>query len=602
MRAFFKRTSFLYILFLIITFTAVEIRAQNTSSSDKKSKIESNTQKTTSTKDLKSLIEKYLLESKYTLAEKTLLTYNSYQISDKNKAILYLLLAKTYKYQEKKDKALYYFLSAEKLLNKNGTNLDRLEFGIEFIEFNRKIADFKTAKKTLNYYEFFVKKEKISDPKLLNRLYNRGAAVFTEMSNIDKAIEYSKKAIYYANQTNDNYALATSYNELAFNYGNYGPKDTTINYYLKAAELFMKTESYREVVHVEMNRIDFLNQKGYFTSRKTLINDLEIVLKLVQEYQIEYSKSRIYSAIELQYYYLNDWKNAYKYSFLARQESSIETQKDVEKSFLNIKEQYDNEKLRLEKESAIQRAKQEKEKLDTTLKQLLFIVVTLVIISILCIALFYLWRKLKLKNNELTLRNKQKTILVQEIHHRVKNNLQFVQSILKMQKSLQDISSKDSIDDISRRIDAMSLVHEMLYVDEESMSISTKEYISRLMENSKNLYKIEKVIAFEIHIDEIELSIEKIIAIGVICSELFTNSMKHVFYKHENPTFCISLTKSHQQCELVVSDNGTELEIVSEEQRVKLGMRLIDIFSRQLKGKQQITYDNGYKYQIVFPI
>jgi len=190
--------------------------------------------------------------------------------------------------------------------------------------------------------------------------------------------------------------------------------------------------------------------------------------------------------------------------------------------------------------------------------------------------------------------------LVQEIHHRVKNNLQFVRSILKMQQRLKSINANEAIEDISRRIDAMSLVHEMLYVDNDAMTVSAKEYFEKLLDLSESMYNHQKTLELKANIEDVHFDLEKLVALGVICSELLANSVKHVFSKVDKPEFTIELKQHDNGYELRVFDNGNENEKQKQEERTKLGMRLINIFSRQVQGTYTINQEKGYLFVMQF--
>ncbi len=199
--------------------------------------------------------------------------------------------------------------------------------------------------------------------------------------------------------------------------------------------------------------------------------------------------------------------------------------------------------------------------------------------------------------------NQEKDVLIQEINHRVKNNLQFISAMIGMQLK-KDYSPQtiQALDNTSSRIKAMSLVHEMLYYKKDLQLLSTKKYINELI-NSLKLMAGEKDIPIRFTIDIIDININSRtgISIGMIISELVINSLKYAFENNENPEITVILSKDNEtgNITLLVGDNGQGI-MGDYESKKGLGSRLVDIFSRQLKGKFTIQYHNQFVYTLIF--
>lgn len=199
--------------------------------------------------------------------------------------------------------------------------------------------------------------------------------------------------------------------------------------------------------------------------------------------------------------------------------------------------------------------------------------------------------------------NLEKDALIQEINHRVKNNLQFISAMVEMQMG--GTHTKDTIQALlgtSRRIKAMSLVHEMLFYKNELTGISIKKYIHELVENLKEMAdNYEQPVTFKLEIEDMYMDSKTAISLGIIISELISNSFKYAFEKHKNPIISIQFSKNTETemlC-LTVSDNGIGIigEFGSEN---GLGRRLIDIFSRQTEGTYNIKHSDGFIYTLLF--
>ncbi|MFY7965848.1 MAG: histidine kinase dimerization/phosphoacceptor domain -containing protein [Chitinophagaceae bacterium] len=164
------------------------------------------------------------------------------------------------------------------------------------------------------------------------------------------------------------------------------------------------------------------------------------------------------------------------------------------------------------------------------------------------------------KTSELEKSLIQKEVLIQEIHHRVKNNLQFIISLIDFEliKTEKKISAKEALHNTSRRLLAMVLVHEMLYRKDNFETIQIKNYITELINTLKNLTDNDySKIHFEIDIDDYPLNIVQCTFIGIITSEVITNSIKHAFNDTNEPKISLQLNinNSLNEAEYIIIDN-----------------------------------------------
>lgn len=199
--------------------------------------------------------------------------------------------------------------------------------------------------------------------------------------------------------------------------------------------------------------------------------------------------------------------------------------------------------------------------------------------------------------------NQEKEILIEEINHRVKNNLQFIIAMLEMQMNKQ--YSKETLQALlstSRRIKAMSLVHELLYSKPNTKGLSITSYIYELIDNLKEMAEggNENQVNIKLSIEDIIFDSRKALSIGMIISELVSNSFKHAFKNIQKPQIFIELKKNKatNNIELIVEDNGNGIttEITKD---AGLGRRLVDIFSRQLEGTYELNTQNKFRFKLV---
>lgn len=553
---------------------------------------------------LVALVDAYNLNSQYVSSEHVIRNFE--QSADrtdlKTLGLLYLAYAKTYKYENKNDKATYYFLRAEESFLKLQDFKELIACGVEVIEFNRRLANYPEAEKQYYKMVFLARKHGVNDPGIWNGLYNRYAAVLNETAKPHASIRFSKKALELARKQADFNAMAISYNEIGFSFKNLSQVDQSIESYVNAENAWMKMGFYRDAIHAKLNRLLVATHNNRLPPEKAL-REYNGMLQMIDSLGVDCPKSSIYREIASAYDFKGDFERAYRTLGDLHEYSMHELQVRMNSEINNIQEKYQNDRLSRENEKAINRAKEKQRQLLIANDRILTVGIALLIVLAALAGLFYLWKKLKVANKLLTRQNEQKTMLVQEIHHRVKNNLQFVRSIIEMQSALSDSGgSHDNLNDVSRRIDAMSLVHEMLYIEENAMGVSVKKYLERLVNLSQTMFDQSTSMEFEIDVEMIEIPVDKVVSIGIICSELITNSVKHAYTGEEHPKFRIFLRKVGSDYHLEVSDNGSENENTNTSERFGLGMRLIDIFSRQLNGTYRISRNNGYKYSLVFQL
>lgn len=307
-------------------------------------------------------------------------------------------------------------------------------------------------------------------------------------------------------------------------------------------------------------------------------------------------------------YYKKNYKDAYNYILQSKEILfTLNTEYDS-KLLIETNELYEAEK----KDFEIKNLNNEKQLYAAEKKQRLITIYSLITFAILLTLVLVLgFMRFKQKQRDAVIINNQKQILeqknkekdglIQEIHHRVKNNLQFVGSLINMQINASNNNDEIyTLNDASRRIRAMALVHEMLYNQDEIKGVNIKQYIQELVNsinelvNSKNLE-----IKFNINCNELLLDTSKAIAIGMITSELISNSIKYAFLNTQNPQIDIVLSENNNVITFFVKDNGIGYSGTNTETN-KLGMRLIDIFSRQLKGNFKFENNNGLKYNLEF--
>lgn len=200
---------------------------------------------------------------------------------------------------------------------------------------------------------------------------------------------------------------------------------------------------------------------------------------------------------------------------------------------------------------------------------------------------------------------KEKEHLLKEIHHRVKNNMQIISSLLNLQaQNTDDERFLSMIRESKNRIFSMALIHEMLYITKNISQINVSQYITKLSQSVYQSFSSgEYTIDFHYNIDEnIYFETDNMIPIGLIINEIVSNSMKYAFPEKKG-AISILFCKQENNYLLQVKDNGIGIPKDFDYTKSKsLGMQLVHILAGQLDGKLSLDSKNGTKYELCFNI
>jgi two-component sensor histidine kinase len=198
----------------------------------------------------------------------------------------------------------------------------------------------------------------------------------------------------------------------------------------------------------------------------------------------------------------------------------------------------------------------------------------------------------------------EKEVLLREIHHRVKNNLQIMSSLLRLQsRTLDDKTLLGKLIDAESRVRSMALVHERLYRSESLADLDVTQYVQGLVSHLLGSYGATcSGVEVETDIDRVSFGIETAIPLGFILTELFSNCLKHAFLEAGGGKVRVSLhSTSQHEFLLLVGDNGVGIEKDFESGDPKsLGLHLVSILARQLGGRLELKRNQGTEVTVHF--
>lgn len=200
---------------------------------------------------------------------------------------------------------------------------------------------------------------------------------------------------------------------------------------------------------------------------------------------------------------------------------------------------------------------------------------------------------------------REKEVLLKEIHHRVKNNLQVIMSILSLQgRRARGPELQSILSDAQNRVGSIALFHEKLYQSHDLASVNFGEYLRELAQRAVAQHTDSRTqVRTELELAEVRLGVDRAIPCGLIANELLTNSLKHGFKGRERGTVRVELRRDGAQVRMTIADDGVGLpQDVDMRTSRTLGMELVETFVEQLQGRLELSRALGLRVEIAFDI
>jgi len=547
-----------------------------------------------------------------------------------------------YYIKEDFSKALEYFLKSIKLSKEINyqKGLASAYHNIAFL-----YRDQGKISQALEYYFKSLKiTEVIGDKSIIATSLNDIGIVYTNQGNIQKALEFYHKSLQLREELGDKINVASSIYNIASLYQKNDSIPKALVYYKKSLKIFEDLNYKRGIANslVKMGMLlekDGNNFKALENYTKSLKINEEIEDKRgvaislnsignIYYKQVNIKKAKEYAnkslvvaqklgfpgeiknAAELLSkisQYENNWEESFKMErlFITMRDSirNADTEKDA------IRQQASYEIEKKEQEILLLSTQNEVQKLKLDRNKILIISFStgfgLAIILILVTYRGYkkeqvVNKLLEKQKEEITKKNEEKKAMLKEIHHRVKNNLQVVNSLLKFQsREIEDEKVVSMFKEAQSRVVSMALLHEKMYRSEDLQHINIKEHISLLVTDLVNSYEVGKKIKLDIVIEEANIGLRTLVPLGLIINEMITNSLKYAFKDRDKGTITVHLKQLDAKLqELIIGDNGEGY--VPEKKTEGLGTKLIQIFTKQLNGTMIKLDHSGTFYKLVF--
>ncbi len=326
--------------------------------------------------------------------------------------------------------------------------------------------------------------------------------------------------------------------------------------------------------------------------KATVINHLEQLKESHRELAELYEKK-------------GDYKNAYSHrgEFMNAKDSLFTIEQD--EVLIDALSKYESEQREQEIALLNSESKIADLKLDSARKRSIGLTIGLVIFGSLLFGLLSLFRKTRSQNTIISKALSEKEILLQEIHHRVKNNLQFISSLLGLQSEhIEDKKALSALQEGQDRVQSMALIHQNLYQENNLTGVDMKDYFIKLIRSLFDSYNIRKdQISLQLDIEDLNLDVDSVIPIGLIVNELVSNCLKYAFPDKRKGIITVSLQESDEGLEVIVADDGIGMpQDLQADLGSSFGYRLVNVFKDQLKADLSIENNNGTKVKMTLQI
>ncbi len=454
-----------------------------------------------------------------------------------------------------------------------------------------------------NYERSLAISKRINNNTYISKNYINIGVSYAKLNNTDQAITYFKKALSTLETNGNKSLIANTHNNLGEAFLTRKEYSKANHHYEIATDLFKQLGDLKRYSNTIQNSVKFYLMTKDFDKGEELLNK---ALQISKENNFPKNIPELYKIKSS----LDSAQGNYKLAF-----SDYKKFKHISDS---LEKAYNTDKVRVlqakyeasEKEKEIQLLHAENKTKDIEISKQRYekyMLLVIIFFSILVISIFYflfsskvkLNRKLRLKNDEVKEKSDQfesalveKEILLREIHHRVKNNLQLVSSMLYIQAQyMEDKKIKQFIDRSHNRIASMALVHETLYNNKNLNRINFQEYLIKLINAIYSSFDFSsQEICYDIEANNIFFNIETAIPLGIIINELVYNAFKHAFKGQKTGKIIIEVSKQSSTLgTLRIQDNGIGIpKPIKEKKKSSYGLQLANLLVKQLSGTMDI--------------
>ena len=447
-------------------------------------------------------------------------------------------------------------------------------------------------------------KLQINDKRGIVAYYGNVAALYEKEGSFNEAIKNYLIGLQKAEEINDVDSKALSYKHLGNIYLLQSNYIEANNYFQQALKIELEIEN-KEGVATTYSYLSDLNLKlNHQAEARTYTNKAFVLAKELGNKSILascYENLSILDSANGDYNgALQNYKmlTVYLDSLVTEEAKKISVEANMQYEFdkkeITTKAQHDKIVFQLETDNKLQ-------------KQWRTFFILVIILA--CIGLFFMKRAYDNKKR-LTLilseEDKRKDVLLQEVHHRINNNLQIISSLLTLQANNADNEKlTEYLVQSQNRIQSLSALHELLYDTNSPLEINMKDYIDKVMDFHRDVSgNLNASVSIITEIIDVKFPTKLAVPLALIVNELVTNSIKYAFKNTESGYIKVNLYKNEieNNWTLSVKDNGIGISQESEKRKDSLGLKLVTIMTKQIKGTLVAKNDGGAVFNIIFSV
>ncbi|OYT10659.1 MAG: hypothetical protein B6I18_07935 [Bacteroidetes bacterium 4572_112] len=436
--------------------------------------------------------------------------------------------------------------------------------------------------------------------------YENIAIIYKHENDFSKASNYFNKALQINKKLGNKNSIARNYNNIGNLQLELNDYHKAIVYHKKALAMQLKLNDLEGIMYSNNNLGScYFKLKEYNNAEQYFIEGLRISSKQNLKVQILFSHKSLANLYAVTNNYMQSNKHLISYYEL---KDSIFTE-TKHQQIMNLEEKYQSEKRIREIE--LLNTKNQNQDLEIESKKSqrnLWFGISILAFIMVVISIYHylkmrkLSEKLRQKNDLIERTLGEKDVLLREIHHRVKNNLQIITSLLNMQsKYLEDNKSKAIMEESKDRIKSMSLIHQKLYQEENITGIESRAYFQDLINSLCQSYGIdESEVELNISIDSIIMDVDTAIPLGLILNEVISNAFKYGVDKSKGKFGFTFIHSDDKKLIIKIKDNGSGIPDDFDIKKSKsYGMKLIQSLGKKLKAEIEFTNNNGLEVSLI---
>lgn len=497
--------------------------------------------------------------------------------------------------------ALNFFFKAlpifEKLQNKTGVLIQYGNIGVVYDNQNEN-------NKALEYYFKALKiSEEINDQRHASIQFCNIALVYAKEKKFKKAEAYILKALEIDKLLGDKEGIARNLINIGSLYNDQQKYLEALSYFNKAFVISQEIGDRYQIAGCLVNMATVHSVLKQFNKAEKLylqsLKAAEKVDDLDLKSQIELLVSEFYSEVDNDKLALSHYK---KYIVLRDSVYNAENTKKSVESEMNYEFDKKQTAIKFEHDKVVYKLESEN-KLHKQLR-VFFIVSIILILALLFFAKRAYDNKKKVADYMASESNRKETLL-QEVHHRINNNLQIISSLLTLQaNSANDARLTEYLNQSQNRIQSLSVLHELLYQNDSSLQINMNEYLNKVLDFHRDILNtLSSKVEMELNIAHASFPTKIAVPIALIVNELVINAIKYAFTDCIRGKITVTLKSLKNETNtwlLSVSDTGKGLPIDTNYRKDSLGLRLVNIMTKQIKGSLTTSNAPGAVFEIKF--